>query len=44
MTKATLMKESILLVSDYSFGGLIHYHHDREHGSTHAGAGAVDES
>ena len=34
MTKEMLIKESIYLGLPYSFRGSVHYHHDREHGST----------
>ena len=36
MSKATLIKENILLGLAYSFRGLVHYHHGGEHGSVQA--------
>lgn len=41
------IKESISLGLAYRFGGLVHYHRGREHGSTQAGghgAGEIAES
>lgn len=32
MTKAAVIKDSITLRLAYSFRGLVHYPHDREHG------------
>jgi hypothetical protein len=36
MTKATLIKDNVLLELAYSFRGSVHYHHGRKHRSTQA--------